>query len=109
MWTPDMASCVNRVAPLFNRCVVFTTSEASFHGHPHPLECPPERARRSLATYYFTNGRPASEDAPKHSTVFRDPYADMSTAGRALAVLKRTARDFTPPIVMRAVTRKRGT
>jgi Rps23 Pro-64 3,4-dihydroxylase Tpa1-like proline 4-hydroxylase len=108
MWTRDMSGCVNRVAPLFNRCVVFTTSEASYHGHPHPLRCPPERTRRSLATYYFTNGRPESEAAPKHSTVFRDPYADLSTAGRGWAALKRAARDFIPPILMRAVTRRRG-
>lgn len=52
-----------RIAPLFNRLVVFSTTDFSLHGHPDPLNCPPERVRRSLAIYYYTNGRPAEEVA----------------------------------------------
>ncbi len=54
LWAKDMSACVTRVAPRGNRLLVFTTAEDSFHGHPDPLACPPEMARRSLALYYFT-------------------------------------------------------
>lgn len=59
-----------RVAPLFNRCVIFETNEISFHGHPKPLKTPPEVNRKSIATYYYTKTRPADEIAPEHSTIY---------------------------------------
>lgn len=49
------------VSPVFNRTVVFSTTDFSFHGHPDPLECPEEVKRRSIALYFYTNGRPAHE------------------------------------------------
>lgn len=57
-------------APLFNRLVVFTTTATSYHGHPHPLQCPEWRARRSLAFYYYT--RPDGAQEAPHSTLFVD-------------------------------------
>lgn len=55
LWTKDMTACARRIAPLANRCVIFTTGPASYHGHPDPLRCPPGRVRASIATYYYTN------------------------------------------------------
>lgn len=55
LWSPDMRRCERRVAPLWNRAVVFSTDETSFHGHPEPMTCPEGKARRSLALYYFTS------------------------------------------------------
>ena len=49
---------------------VFSTSEISYHGHPEPLTCPDGWTRKSIATYYYTNGRPAHEDVDAHSTTF---------------------------------------
>jgi hypothetical protein len=54
LWDPEMRQCVRKVAPVFNRCVVFNTDEKSFHGHPEPLQCPPGMTRKSLALYYYT-------------------------------------------------------
>jgi hypothetical protein len=54
LWAPDMSRAVTTVAPLGNRLLVFTTDDRSYHGHPEPLRCPPDVARRSLALYYFT-------------------------------------------------------
>jgi Rps23 Pro-64 3,4-dihydroxylase Tpa1-like proline 4-hydroxylase len=74
LWDREMTRAVTRVAPAFNRTIVFLTDDYSYHGHPDPLACPPDRARRSVAMYYYTNGRPASEinaDA-QHSTLFRE-------------------------------------
>lgn len=58
-----------RIAPLFNRTVIFETSATSFHGHPRPLTWP--HPRRSLAVYWFTDDPPPGE-VPAHSTVWKD-------------------------------------
>lgn len=46
-----------RIAPAFNRLVVFETSPTSWHGHPDPWRC--ETPRRSIACYYYTTEPPA--------------------------------------------------
>lgn len=60
----------DRVAPQFNRCVIFETNEISFHGHPHPLKTPEGVNRKSLATYYYTKTRPLNEIAGEHNTIY---------------------------------------
>jgi hypothetical protein len=67
LWSADMQHCEAAVVPRGNRIVIFTTTETSFHGHPDPLQCPPEVARRSLALYYFT----AEERVRVRSTEYR--------------------------------------
>lgn len=54
MWDRGMRNVVRSVAPSPNRLLIFSTSSVSFHGHPEPLRCPENVARRSLALYYFT-------------------------------------------------------
>ena len=54
LWSTDMKRCVSKVAPIANRVLIFSTDEDSFHGHPEPLACPDDRARKSLALYYFS-------------------------------------------------------
>lgn len=55
LWDKKMSHCEKFVAPTLGKCVIFTTSEDSYHGHPHPLTCPQGRNRKSLAIYYYTN------------------------------------------------------
>lgn len=59
-----------RVAPVFNRCVVFETSERSWHGFD-TLRIPedaPTQSRRSIALYFYTRDRPTAEIAGRHTT-----------------------------------------
>ena len=58
LWDRDMKGCVQQIAPLFNRAVIFDTGEGSFHGHPDALRCPVGQTRKSLAVYYLTDPRP---------------------------------------------------
>ena len=56
---PDrMTQRVQKIAPTFNRLVVFSTTDTSYHGHPDPLESPIGTKRHALALYYYSNGRP---------------------------------------------------
>jgi Rps23 Pro-64 3,4-dihydroxylase Tpa1-like proline 4-hydroxylase len=70
LWEADRKTVRQRIAPLFNRTVVFSTSDTSFHGHPHPLASPPGVNRRSVSLYYYTCGRPESERSAPHDTLF---------------------------------------
>lgn len=67
MWDKDMQNCVYRITPKFNRAVIFTIDDTSWHGHPHPITCPKDTARKSLALYYYTDGMPEKT----HSTIFQ--------------------------------------
>ncbi len=67
LWSADMKECVEKVAPVANRVLIFTTDGTSFHGHPEPMPCPEGVARRSLALYYFT----LEEDPVVRSTEYR--------------------------------------
>jgi hypothetical protein len=54
LWSKDMTGCVQRITPVFNRCVIFNTDADSFHGHPDKLDCPADVTRKSIALYYYT-------------------------------------------------------
>jgi hypothetical protein len=67
LWSADMKECVQKVSPVANRVLIFTTDPTSFHGHPEPMPCPEGMARRSLALYYFS----VEEDPLVRSTEYR--------------------------------------
>ncbi len=101
MWDESMRACVKKVSPIFNRMVVFATTDTSFHGHPDPLNCPAGMTRKSLALYYYTNGRPATEVSPEHTTLFK---ARPGEAFRMdVEAAKALARDLLPPVLTRAL------
>lgn len=74
MWNRDLTRKVKSVSPVFNRVVVFSTDETSYHGHPQPLRCPTDRTRKSIALYYYTRG--VRED--KVSDKFKFEYVDTN-------------------------------
>lgn len=62
---------VHEISPIANRCVVFATSDFSFHGHPKPLSLPEGVFRKSIAMYYYSV---PSSDRKKASILFpEDP------------------------------------
>lgn len=63
LWSDDMSTCMQRISPLFNRCVLFNTHDTSFHGHPEPLSCPDSVTRKSIALYYYTKDHSGSARA----------------------------------------------
>lgn len=76
LWDREMKSCRQKIAPIFNRCVIFRTDEYSFHGHPEPLACPEGTTRKSMAVYFFTKG----EHVHSRSTLYRPRPGDGARA-----------------------------
>jgi len=68
LWSRDRSQCVSRIAPLFNRTVIFESGTNTYHGHPRPLTCPPDRFRYSLAAYYYCINRPIDENYTEFQT-----------------------------------------
>lgn len=61
-----------QIVPAFNRCVIFETSERSWHAF-NQIRLPPERrnrTRRSIAIYLYSKDRPAEQTAPRHTTYY---------------------------------------
>jgi Rps23 Pro-64 3,4-dihydroxylase Tpa1-like proline 4-hydroxylase len=105
LWDQNMTQCAKKILPIFNRCVVFTTTDFSYHGHPEPLTCPEDRTRKSLALYYYTNGRPAEELAghKQHSTIFMArPEDSFDPEELSSSSFKTVLKKFIPPILIDA-------
>ena len=73
LWDRDRRTCRQRILPIFNRTVIFSTTDTSWHGHPHPLASPPGVTRKSVSLYYYTAGRPQDERSAPHDTIFVMP------------------------------------
>ena len=74
-WNKSMKKCSKTIQPNFNTMVIFSTNDFTNHGHPNPLNCPDNISRKSLATYYFSKGRPISEVSAtinKNTTMFKN-------------------------------------
>ena len=72
LWDKKMERCVQKISPDFNRMVIFSTTDYSYHGNPDKVNCSKNNSRKSIAMYYYSNGRPNYEKKlGNHSTIFR--------------------------------------
>ncbi len=99
LWDRNVTRAEKKILPVFNRCAIFSTTSISFHGHPEPLACPPDRNRKSIATYYYSNGRPEEDPGltHRHEVAFQERPGVNSV--KTTIRLKRAIRALTPPIV----------
>jgi hypothetical protein len=80
MWEHDAEAMqpgklVKTIEPLFNRAVLFDTTQNSWHGLPTPLTCPEGEARRSLAVYYLV---PAPADIDRRGKALFAPTEEQA-------------------------------
>src|SRR5262249_31613077 len=97
LWDRTMSRCVRKVLPVYNRCVIFNTTDWSFHGHPEKLICPEGQTRKSLALYYFTNGRPQEEKTGIHPTLWQERPASGPVRAACAGVLRGMASTLEEP------------
>jgi 2OG-Fe(II) oxygenase superfamily len=94
MWDKKMERCQKKLLPVFNRTVIFSTTDDSYHGHPEPLTCPEGRSRKSLALYYYTVDRPKEEMSFEHGTLFKKRPNENFPIASASGFFRK----FIPPI-----------
>lgn len=113
LWERDMSKSVKRILPVFNRLAMFSTTGYSWHGHPDPLSCPSDRSRRSIALYYYTNGRPEEEvnevEGQKIVTTFAARKNQDSAKMKVFNNMVNLAVDLCPPIVIKTIKKFRNT
>lgn len=104
LWDKEVKNCVKKFKPIFNRIAIFSTTDFSYHGHPDPLNCPEDKSRKSIALYYYSNGRPEIEvnsGLENHSTLFvkrsdnKNDQKDFNKLG-----YKGLIKLFLPPILL---------
>jgi len=77
LWDKQVKNCTQSFEPKANRCVVFNTSDYSFHGVT-AVASPDGKPRKSFAAYYYT--KDAGDNAGEvygghHTTIFKArPY-----------------------------------
>ena len=110
LWNKDMTSCIKKISPDFNTVVIFSTTDESYHGHPDYLKCPPEMSRKSLALYYYTNGRPTkeiNEGLESHGTIYkaRKGYSqdDKKHMNSVASKISSIPRMILPPIIYQGI------
>jgi len=108
LWNKEMTKAEKKILPIYNRMVIFSTTSTSYHGNPEVVNCPAGNSRKSLAFYYYTNGRPESEiNGLEHSTLFVNRLGvkddveilDISNSGR----IRRFVKILTPPFIIMLV------
>lgn len=105
LWDETLKLYSFKAKPLFNRIVIFNTTSTSYHGQPDVLNCPEYISRKSIATYYYSHGRPQEEiidGLEVHSTRFRGRTPmEIKNAEKALRRYKRKQIFWAmiPPIV----------
>jgi Rps23 Pro-64 3,4-dihydroxylase Tpa1-like proline 4-hydroxylase len=93
LWDRQVKECLQQFAPALNRCVIFETSETSFHGVvPVAAEAP--FARQSFAGYYYTREAPQGWSGKAHSTMFKARPAER-LKGYVLMPVERVSHHLT--------------
>ncbi|NDI84630.1 2OG-Fe(II) oxygenase [Undibacterium crateris] len=83
-------SIQKKIEPIFNRLVIFNTNDFSFHGQPDPHTFPEGNSRKSIAMYYYANGRPEHETiSAKIGTTYKARHAGDLTFRTRLREMAR--------------------
>jgi len=92
-WTADKnrnqpSELKKSIAPVFNRAILFDTTQNAWHGLPEPIMCPEEITRNSLAVYYL--GDPGHKTENRGKALFA-PFKDQSDDPEILTFIEKRA------------------
>jgi hypothetical protein len=77
-WDREMTGPVDEALPIFNRLVVFSTSEHSNHGQREPNQCPPGVYRKVLNLYYYTSAQHDHDMELPHFTLYKQAASEFA-------------------------------
>jgi len=70
LWDQEVKRCEAAFSPALNRCVIFETSNISYHGVT-PVAASAPTPRQSFAAYYYTREAPPYWNGVGHGTLFK--------------------------------------
>lgn len=91
-------SHTTKIDTLFNRAVIFDTTQNSYHGLPNPIQCPEGKYRKSLAVYYLTD---PPKNCPTHSKAIYIPTEDQKNSPEIQEIIRKRASMITASEVYR--------
>jgi hypothetical protein len=94
----DRKQCITSTDTLFNRAVIFDTTQNSYHGLPTPLECPEGCYRKSIAVYYLTD---PVENCPVNSKAIYIPTEEQKDDPEVNRIINKRASMVTVDEVYR--------
>ena len=74
---------------IFNRAILFDTTQNSWHGFPDPLTCPKGKYRKSLAVYYLTD---PPEEVDKRPRALYAPTEEQENNPEILNLIKERVK-----------------
>lgn len=92
LWSNDHdrpGTLVKTIEPVFNRAVIFDTTQDSWHGLEIPNRFPAGQDRKSLALYYLTD--PPADVDPRSRALFA-PSADQQDDPEVLELIRRRSQ-----------------
>jgi len=72
VYNNDGSKLIKKIAPVFNRLVVFDTHDYSYHGLPDKINFPEGKSRKSIILYYYTKS-----PRPKNQTMIEKPHSAL--------------------------------
>lgn len=73
-----MSHYEKKILPDFNQCVIFSTTDFSYYGHPAPLNCPDYETRKLLSLHYYSEQHHAEATIPSLQTLPFTPTLEKS-------------------------------
>lgn len=96
LWDSQVKNCIQRIAPVFNRCVCFECSDISYHGY-NKITVPDNITRKSYYQYYFI---PLTEEVVYRDTFFK-ARPNQAIIKKTLTPLKEHAKNFAKRVLIR--------
>ena len=86
--TNQPGQLIQKIDCVFNRAVIFDTTQMSWHGLPDPVLCPEGKSRNSLAAYYLSDP-PANTDS--RAKALYAPTEDQKDNKEILELIQKRA------------------
>ncbi len=104
LWDSESQHCVRKVEPEFGHSILMRNGKVNYHGHPTPLNSPPDIIRRSVTSYYYTNPLAKEMREQRVQNLYLSPELLIFPADTsAYAQAKKFVRMFVPPILWDAM------
>jgi Rps23 Pro-64 3,4-dihydroxylase Tpa1-like proline 4-hydroxylase len=80
---------VKTIDCIFNRAVIFNTTQNSWHGFYEPINCPKNVYRKSIATYYLTD---PTENTPPRKRALYSPAKEQENDKDILELIEKRVK-----------------